>query len=245
MDNNNKYKENPSIAQAMVNTKKGAKPIFNQGSGTDFSVYSHNSEEMKSIALDFVSKKVVDRDKFIKIYIHSLPVLSELKNSTKILFQYILMSLSEEVGKDQIYMSYDDYSVNVSQWPLMAKVSRTTYFSCINELLAKGVIYKSYKTNIYFINIAYIFNGDRLTFIEEYTLKKENDSKQVSQKEETDEELEKRFNERKFRFSEPEEKSEDEISEMDYKKMNDEVLDRVPLKELEKYPFNNSQWEDL
>lgn len=137
-------------------------------------------------------------------------------------------------------MSYDDYVENLTKWPLMAKVSRTTYFSCINELIEKGVVYRSYLTNIYFINIAYIFNGDRLRFITEYQLKENEKLSEVNQNEDSDDEVEKKFNERKFKLDEPETKSLDEISKEDYDKMNNEVLDRVPLKDLEKYP-----WVDL
>ncbi|HDR8921941.1 hypothetical protein ACIPLR_17150 [Herbaspirillum huttiense] len=238
------YEQNPSIAQAMLNTKKGVQPIFNQGSGADFSVYSHNSEEMKSMALDFISKKVVDKDQFIKIYIHSLPVLSDLKNSTKILFQYILMSLSEEVGKDRLYISYKDYQARSSKNPMYMKISQPTFSRCLNELLGLGILFKSSLANIYFINIAYIFNGDRLRFITEYQLKgserlsEENRNEDLE--DESDEEVGKKFNERKFKLDEPETKSLDEISKEDYDKMNNEVLDRVPLKDLEKYP-----WVDL
>ncbi|AIO49463.1 hypothetical protein DM44_2677 [Burkholderia cepacia] len=167
------YAENPSIAQAMINTKKGFKPIFSKDSQTNISIYEENEEDLKSITLDFTTKRVVDKDQFIKIYIHSLPALSDLKNSTKILFQYILMSLSEEVGKDRLYLSYGSYVEFVEKYPLLTKVSRATYFNCLNELIEKKILFKSTLTNIFFINIAYVFNGDRLRFITEYQLKKE------------------------------------------------------------------------
>ena len=64
---------------------------------------------MRSVALDFSRKCVIDKDKFIKLYIHSFPVLSDLKNSTKLLFQYILSSLSNESNQDKLYIAYKDY----------------------------------------------------------------------------------------------------------------------------------------
>ncbi|MDN7678016.1 MULTISPECIES: hypothetical protein [Burkholderia cepacia complex] len=170
------YSENPSIAQAMINTKKGIKPIFSNNSQTSIAIQEETEDDLKSIVLDFTTKKIVDKDQFIKIYIHSFPVLAELKNSTKILFQYILMSLSEQVGKDQLYLSYASYVEFVEKYPLLTKVSRATYFNCLNELLENNILYKSKLTNIYFINIAYVFNGDRLRFITEYQIKKEKSS---------------------------------------------------------------------
>ncbi|WP_176025820.1 hypothetical protein [Burkholderia vietnamiensis] len=165
------YLENPSIGQAIINTKKGVKLHFNN-TNCQFTVLRHDSEEMQSAAIDFVAKTFVDKDQFIKIYIHSFPVLADLKNSTKVLFQYVLMAIHKGIKQDSVYLSYEDYEDCVSQYPLMSKISKATYFRCINELLDKQILFKSNKSNIYFINIAYIFNGDRLTFIRQYQLKK-------------------------------------------------------------------------
>lgn len=167
------YRENPSIQQAMINTKKGAKMIFANNSSAEISVYDNNNEDIEKLTLDFVAKRVVDKDQFIKIYVHSLPILSELKNSTKLLFQYILFSVSEEIGKDCIYVSFKDYLMKLEDNKFLVKISKATFHNAMNELMEKGVIYKSELANIYFVNIAYIFNGDRLRFITEYQLKKQ------------------------------------------------------------------------
>ncbi|MHA6860376.1 hypothetical protein [Ralstonia pseudosolanacearum] len=171
------YSENPSIGQAIKNTRKGVKLHFNNAD-CQFTVYQHESEEMKSAAIDFVAKTFVDKDQFIKIYIHSLPVLAELKNSTKVLFQYVLMALHKGIKQDSVYLSYEDYVDCVNQYPLMSRISKATYFRCINELLENKVVFKSTKPNIFFVNIAYIFNGDRLTFIRQYQLKKMEEAKE-------------------------------------------------------------------
>lgn len=182
------YSENPSIGQAIVNTKKGVKLHFGNAD-CHFTVLQQESEEVQSAAIDFVAKTFVDKDQFIKIYIHSFPVLAELKNSTKVLFQYVLMSIHKGIKQDSVYLSYEDYVDCVEQYPLMSKISKATYFRCINELLDKKILFKSTKSNIYFINIAYIFNGDRLTFIRQYQLKKAESAKGVPEDEIDDEDI--------------------------------------------------------
>lgn len=169
------YKENPSIKTAMVNTKKGAKFVFGNNNQTDISIYENNTEELKTLTLDFCAKRVVDKDEFIKIYIHSLPVLSELKNSTKILYQYILYLVHQSIGQDRFYISYKDYCERVESNKYLVKVSQATFYRALDELLEKQLLFKSNLTNLYFINIAYVFNGDRLRFITEYQLKNTND----------------------------------------------------------------------
>lgn len=169
----NTYKENPSIKDAMVNTKKGAKVVFGNNNQTEISVYEQNTEELKSLTLDFCTKKIVDKDEFIKIYVHSFPVLSELKNSAKILYQYILYLVNKSVASDRLYVSYKDYLEKTEKNKFLVKVSQATFYNALNELLEKKLLFKSDLTNIYFINIAYVFNGDRLRFITEYQLSKQ------------------------------------------------------------------------
>lgn len=175
---NKTYKENPSIEKAMVNTKKGAKMVFGNNNQTDITLYEDSTEEVKKLTLEFCAKKVIDKDEFIKIYIHSFPVLSELKNSTKILYQYILYLVNQEVGKDKIYISYKDYLNKAEENKFLLKISKATFYRGLEELLDKEILFKSELLNIYFLNIAYIFNGDRLRFITEYQLKKEENNEE-------------------------------------------------------------------
>lgn len=86
------YSENPSIEMAMINTKKGVRAVFAKDGETEISVTQ--GDDMRSVALDFSRKCVIDKDKFIKLYIHSFPVLSDLKNSTKLLFNTFLVRLA-------------------------------------------------------------------------------------------------------------------------------------------------------
>lgn len=167
------YSENPSIEMAMINTKKGVRAIFSKDSETSISV-SHG-DDMKSVALDFSRKCVIDKDKFIKLYIHSFPVLSDLKNSTKLFFQYILTSLSNETNQDRLYIAYKDYQEKAKRNPIFPSISQPTFSRCLRELLDLGILFKSTLPNLYFVNIAYVFNGDRLRFLTEYQLKKDKD----------------------------------------------------------------------
>jgi hypothetical protein len=56
-------------------------------------------------------------------------------------------------------------------------MSESTYFRGMKELIEKGFIAASTKTNIYYLNVDYMFSGNRLAFIKEYRLKSETPSK--------------------------------------------------------------------
>ena len=49
------------------------------------------------------------------------------------------------------------------------------------------ILFKSTLPNLYFVNIAYVFNGDRLRFLTEYQLKKDREEAEQIAEEECDE----------------------------------------------------------
>ena len=180
MENKNEiYSENPSIFNAIENTKLGARVLFSKNDkNIKGEVYSNSEDDdVKINSIDFYTKITVDKDQFIKLYISALPALANLKNSTKMLFQYILMKVNEEIGKDLLYISYSDYSRTSYLNTLSANFSQSTFSRALNELLDNKILFKSQNQHLYFINIAYIFNGDRLRFIQEYQLVKKDEEK--------------------------------------------------------------------
>ncbi|MCC2645516.1 MAG: Firmicute plasmid replication protein (RepL) [Burkholderiales bacterium] len=50
--------------------------------------------------------------------------------------------------------------------------SQKTFIRGINELLEKEIIYQSMTPSVYFLNMNLFFNGDRITRIQSYKLKK-------------------------------------------------------------------------
>ena len=61
-------------------------------------------------------------------------------------------------------MSYDIVDKTI------VKISRTTYFKGMKELVENNFIAETMIQNYYFINLGVIFNGDRLSFVKSYTL---------------------------------------------------------------------------
>jgi hypothetical protein len=50
--------------------------------------------------------------------------------------------------------------------------SKTTYYRGLNELLDQGFLFRSYDSNDhYFVNVRYMFNGDRMVLVQGYRLK--------------------------------------------------------------------------
>lgn len=172
MEKSKKHKENPSIKLATAETVKGYKFIQAKAEQTDITVYNKEDESEKEInGLIFSMKQEVDKSQFVKIFISGFSVLANLKSSTKLLFEYVFYLVKDTVGKDKIYFTYGDY-LDFATNEGIEPMSQTSFYRNLNELIENEVLYPTERTHWYFINVSYMFNGDRLTFLKEYHLKK-------------------------------------------------------------------------
>lgn len=167
------YEENPFIKLAKENTKHGVKTIFGK---KEHSTYHILAEDMESKSetedtITFSKKQIVDKDQFVKLYISGFGVLSNLKNSTKLVFTYIFNQIRKEVGQDRYYFSFNEYLLFCKEEGIKP-IGKTSFYRAMSELIDLEVIARTTLLHLYFINIAFVFNGDRLKFIQEYELKK-------------------------------------------------------------------------
>ncbi len=56
---------------------------------------------------------------------------------------------------------------------LTAGLKKTTYHNGLRELLEKEFLFRSPYDGMFFVNIRFMFNGDRLAFVKGYKLKKD------------------------------------------------------------------------
>lgn len=112
----------------------------------------------------FYSRKEVDAEQFIKLYLDGTGHLSRMTPSGLAVFQALYVLMLPQHGKDQI---------NVTQQLAEKRfgITRSTYFRGMSDLLHAGFIAKSDIQGIFWINPAFIFNGDRLRFVKDYDRK--------------------------------------------------------------------------
>lgn len=168
---------NPSLVKAIESQNLGNKVIFNVDKTkikvdmkigeTPIEGQEENAKKLEEKELDFYTSKQIDKAKFIRIYTTSFQAISSLKSSgMKILFSYIFPLMEEEFLVDSYYLNYEDYSKRMSDLKLEPITER--YFEMgISDLLKNEIIYKHRLAYIYFINISFLFNGDRMKFIKE------------------------------------------------------------------------------
>jgi hypothetical protein len=74
--------------------------------------------------------------------------------------------MQENPRLDRIYLHFNTVQKYGSS------MSLPTFKRGMSELIKKEFLYESIEPNIYFLNINYMFNGDRLAFIKEYRINK-------------------------------------------------------------------------
>ena len=120
----------------------------------------------------FVKKKVVDDDKFAKIFLSQFQAFFDLTTAGIRVFGYIMTCLRPK--EDMIWfmlkdcMAYTKYS------------SKAPIYKGLAELLEAKIIARGETDYLYFINPLIAFNGDRVSFCTSYEKKSKHKQEQLS-----------------------------------------------------------------
>jgi hypothetical protein len=157
------YRDNPSLADAF--------PARIQSSTTKMSdaymVAPGTGEVIAQGAFGFVQEKIVDSEEFVKIYLAGIRRYGELSKAGALLFEFVYREISGRAGKDRdtVLLNY----VLAVEWN--SSLSRRTYERGMSELLEKGFLFRSMAADMYFVNVRFMFNGNRMVLVESYRRK--------------------------------------------------------------------------
>ena len=158
------YEVNPSLSDAFpvrIRTSKASKL------GGAYMVTPGTGEVISRGAFGFVEEKEIDSEQFVKIYLAGVRQYGELSKAGALLFEFVYKEISGRNSKDK-----DTVTLNfllAQRWK--ADLSRRTYERGMNELLEKGFLYRSLAADIYFVNVRFMFNGDRMVLVQSYRRK--------------------------------------------------------------------------
>jgi hypothetical protein len=102
----------------------------------------------------------VDKERFVKLFLGGVKQASGLSKAGMTMFEMVYNQLRNAHGTDRVELPF-----------LTAGKSKAVYYNGMRELLEKGFLYHSPIDGVFFVNIRYMFNGDRLAFIKAYHLK--------------------------------------------------------------------------
>lgn len=154
------YEANPSLPVASQNAKIGTRRITNKA-GDKCMIVSESGEIVAPAGFHEVIE--VDRTQFVKLYVGGVAAFNDLGKPGARVFKLVYNYVTKNPNTDAIYLYHKDAK----------NMARATFDRGVIELLAKEIIYKSTRPNLFFLNVNYIFNGDRLALVKEYRLKEE------------------------------------------------------------------------
>ena len=180
------HAKNPFLVDASVNSKTGTKRLSNK-KGDKFMIVSDSGETVAPAGFHEIVE--VDKTQFVKLYINGVKAFQGLKSAGAKVFEIIYRAVQDAVGSDRIYLHFMSIEQNITP------ISRATFDRGMTELLEKNFIAESLEPGMYFLNIDYLFNGNRLAFIKEYRIKSIDDTiEQSKAKKEVDDKTVDMFN---------------------------------------------------
>jgi hypothetical protein len=107
----------------------------------------------------------VDAERFVKLFLSGLKQASGLSKSGLTIFEVVYNQVRQHPNADEVRLSFYTASKHI---PGLAE---RTYRRGLRELLDREFLFRSPEEGLFFVNIRYMFNGDRLAFVKAYHLK--------------------------------------------------------------------------
>lgn len=149
------YRTNPSVPPASglgTRTKR-----FHVPGGKASVIVDHSSGEIKGIGgMGFWREEEVDSSRFVKLFLDGIKQAADLSKTGMQVFELVYHEMRANPGSDEIKLNQ-----------YLAKdhgISDRTYQRGVRELLEKEFLFRSPSDGVFFVNIRFMFNGDRLAF---------------------------------------------------------------------------------
>lgn len=152
------YEVNPSVPVASQNAKIGARRLTNKA-GDKCMIVSESGEILAPAGFHEIIE--VDKTQFVKLYIGGVSAFNDLSTAGSRVFKMVYSYILNNPNTDEIILH-----------PKKVKsIPKTTFERGLTELLSKEILYRSVQPYVFFLNINYMFNGDRLALVKDYRLK--------------------------------------------------------------------------
>jgi hypothetical protein len=156
------YRTNPSVPQSYTLPTRSKR--INVPGGKGSVIVDSSSGELKGIGgMGFWFEEEVDTTSFVKMFLDGIKQAAGLSKTGIMVFELVFREIQANPGKDEI---------KLNQYVAKDRgIPSRTYQRGVRELLEKEFLYRSPSDGVFFVNIRFMFNGDRLAFVRSYHLK--------------------------------------------------------------------------
>ena len=106
----------------------------------------------------------VDKERFVKLFLAGVKQAAGLSKAGLSIFEVVYNLVRENPNSDEVKLSFYTASRQIEN------LTERTYRRGLRELLDKEFLFRSPSDGVFFVNIRYMFNGDRLAFVKAYHL---------------------------------------------------------------------------
>jgi len=157
------YRSNPSIPEDNSISKRKKVRFGNEQKGF---IFDNKDGDIISVGgAGFYEFEEVDNTKFVKLFLEGVKKAAGSSKSGLNLFEVVYRELQGRPGEDRIILNYYTASEYIDG------LTDRTYRRGLRELLDKEFLYRSPSEGVFFVNIRFMFNGDRISFLKGYQRK--------------------------------------------------------------------------
>lgn len=156
------FLENPSLVN--TNLPVRIKSMQSEKLDNAYMISSGTGEIVAKGAFAFVEEKEVDTEQFIKVYLDGIRKYGQLSKAGTLLFEFVYLEMSGRKAKDKDTITLN-YSLALIWKP---DITRPTFFRGMKELLEKEFLFRTISSDNYFVNVRFMFNGDRMALVQSY-----------------------------------------------------------------------------
>ena len=156
------YEVNPSVMGRSFRTRISTGKQTRGGSA--YMIASNTGEVIAEGTFGFVEESEVDSEKFVKVYLDGIRQYAQMSKAGAMLFEFVYREISGSAAKDK-----DTVTLNyllAQRWN--PELARRTYERGMTELLDKDFLFRSVAADVYFVNVNFMFNGDRMVVARAY-----------------------------------------------------------------------------
>jgi hypothetical protein len=157
------YESNPSIPDPDSIKKKKAVRFGDDKRG--FVVDTGNGEVLAAGTIGFYEFEEVDNTRFVKLFLEGVKKAAGLSKAGLTVFELVYRSVSDHPNSDKVELNFYSAAKKIPE------LSERTYQRGLRELLDREFLFRSPSDGVFFVNIRYMFNGDRLAFVKGYKRK--------------------------------------------------------------------------
>ena len=157
------YESNPSVPEKGAISRTRKRQIGDEHKGL---VIDDGSGEVlgRGTAVAYEWEEV-DAERFVKLFLSGLKQAADLSKPGLAVFEVVYNNLRNKPNEDRVNLSF--YGAK----QVISDITDRTYQRGLKELLEKEFLFRSPFDGVFFVNIRYMFNGDRLAFVKAYHLK--------------------------------------------------------------------------